>query len=71
MPPLVRDPVGPEPEQRWERLTIAQQRGVVSLLLDLRVGKTCRGALTRPCPARQLPLARRLADVVRGRIGLG
>ncbi|SCG79616.1 Site-specific DNA recombinase [Micromonospora humi] len=44
VPPLVRDLVGPDVEQRWERLTIGQQRGVVSLLLDLRVGKTYRGA---------------------------
>ncbi|MFR9777310.1 recombinase family protein [Micromonospora sp. MS34] len=44
VPPLVRDLVGPGVEQRWERLNIGQQREVVSLLLDLRVGKTYRGA---------------------------
>ncbi|NJC10603.1 DNA invertase Pin-like site-specific DNA recombinase [Micromonospora profundi] len=44
VPPLVRDLVGPDPEQKWERLTIGQQREVVSLLLDLRVGKTYQGA---------------------------
>ncbi|WP_200216139.1 recombinase family protein [Micromonospora coerulea] len=44
VPPLVRDLVGPGVEQRWERLTIGQQREVVSLLLDLRVGKTYQGA---------------------------
>ncbi|MEU4680654.1 recombinase family protein [Micromonospora sp. NPDC023737] len=44
VPPLVRDLVGPDVEQRWDALTIGQQRDVVSLLLDLRVGKTYRGA---------------------------
>lgn len=44
VPPLVRDLVGPNVEERWERLTIGQQREVVSLLLELRVGKTYRGA---------------------------
>ncbi|MEG3634030.1 recombinase family protein [Micromonospora palythoicola] len=44
VPPLVRDLVGPGAEQRWKRLTIGQQREVVSLLLELRVGKTYRGA---------------------------
>ncbi|MFY1687291.1 recombinase family protein [Plantactinospora sp. WMMB782] len=46
VPPLVRDLVGPDVEQKWERLTIGQQREVVSLLLDLRVGRTYRGART-------------------------
>ncbi|MEU8374740.1 recombinase family protein [Micromonospora sp. NPDC048894] len=44
VPPLVRNLVGPAVEQRWERLTIGQRREVVSLLLELRVGKTYRGA---------------------------
>ncbi|WP_433229006.1 recombinase family protein [Micromonospora sp. CA-248260] len=44
VPPLVRDLVGPDVEQRWGRLTVGQQRQVVSLLLELRVGKTYRGA---------------------------
>lgn len=44
VPPLVRKLVGPGVEERWERLTIGQQREVVSLLLELRVGKTYRGA---------------------------
>ncbi|TDC86223.1 hypothetical protein E1193_00855 [Micromonospora sp. KC606] len=58
MPPLVRDLVVPDVQQRWERLIIGQQREVVSLLLDLGVGKTYRrGALARPRPARQLSLA--------------
>ncbi|MER7994919.1 MULTISPECIES: recombinase family protein [Micromonospora] len=46
VPPLLRDLVGPGVEQRWERLTIGQQREVVTLLLDLRVGKTYKGART-------------------------
>ncbi|MFE9206213.1 recombinase family protein [Micromonospora sp. NPDC007230] len=46
VPPLVRDLVGPGVEQRWERLTIGQRREVVALVLDLRVGKTYRGART-------------------------
>ncbi|NED58722.1 recombinase family protein [Micromonospora aurantiaca] len=46
VPPLVRDLVGPDVESKWQRLTIGQQREVVSLLMDLRVDRTYRGART-------------------------
>jgi DNA invertase Pin-like site-specific DNA recombinase len=46
VPPLLRKLVGPDVEQRWERLTIAQQREAVSLVMEIRLAKTYKGART-------------------------
>jgi hypothetical protein len=46
VPPLLRKLVGPDIEKRWESLNVAQQREVVSLVMEVRLDKTYKGART-------------------------
>lgn len=46
VPPLLQRLIGPGIEKRWEGLTIAQQREAVSLVMEIRLGKTYSGART-------------------------
>ncbi len=46
VPPLLRDLIGPDVRERWEKLTVGQRREAVSLVMEVRLGKTYKGART-------------------------
>ncbi len=48
VPPLVRKVAGPDAAKRWEELTIGQRRELVSILVDLKVGRTVQGSRFNP-----------------------